>query len=36
VDADRRAPRAMEEFAEPQCFTTGAVQQSVQALLIHR
>ncbi|HEV3287864.1 MAG TPA: enoyl-CoA hydratase-related protein, partial [Streptosporangiaceae bacterium] len=26
----------MEEFAEPQCFTTGAFQQSVQALLASR
>ena len=27
---------AMEEFAEPQCFTTGAFQQSVRALLASR
>jgi len=26
----------MEEFAGPQCFTTGAFQQSVQALLNSR
>jgi hypothetical protein len=27
---------AMEEFAEPQCFTTEAFQRSVQSLLIAR
>jgi 2-(1,2-epoxy-1,2-dihydrophenyl)acetyl-CoA isomerase len=27
---------AMEEFAEPQCFTTGAFQDAVRDLLVER
>ena len=33
ADASWDQAITMEEFAEPQCFTTGAFQQSVQALL---
>jgi 2-(1,2-epoxy-1,2-dihydrophenyl)acetyl-CoA isomerase len=33
ADGSWEATLAMEEFAEPQCFTTGAFQQAVQSLL---
>jgi len=36
ADASRDHALAMEEFAEPQCFTTDAFQRSVQNLLIAR
>jgi 2-(1,2-epoxy-1,2-dihydrophenyl)acetyl-CoA isomerase len=36
ADASWDQAITMEEFAEPQCFTTGAFQQSVQALLNSR
>jgi 2-(1,2-epoxy-1,2-dihydrophenyl)acetyl-CoA isomerase len=33
ADASWESALAMEEFAEPQCFTTGAFQDAVRALL---
>jgi 2-(1,2-epoxy-1,2-dihydrophenyl)acetyl-CoA isomerase len=34
ADASWETTLAMEEFAEPQCFTTGAFQDAVRALLV--
>jgi 2-(1,2-epoxy-1,2-dihydrophenyl)acetyl-CoA isomerase len=36
ADGTWEATLAMEEFAEPQCFTTGAFQEAVRALLVAR
>ncbi|HEY2770866.1 MAG TPA: enoyl-CoA hydratase/isomerase family protein [Solirubrobacteraceae bacterium] len=36
ADASWETTLAMEEFAEPQCFTTGAFQDAVRALLVAR
>ncbi len=36
ADGSWESTLAMEEFAEPQCFTTGAFQESVRALLAAR
>jgi len=36
ADASWDRAIALEEFAEPQCFTTAAFQQSVQTLLTRR
>jgi 2-(1,2-epoxy-1,2-dihydrophenyl)acetyl-CoA isomerase len=36
ADASWENALAMEEFAEPQCFTTGAFQDTVHELLTSR
>jgi 2-(1,2-epoxy-1,2-dihydrophenyl)acetyl-CoA isomerase len=36
ADASWESALAMEEFAEPQCFTTGAFQETVREMLTTR